>query len=271
MTTRDDAAGDFTDEDVRLLAIGAMAVALVAAFERSVQEAHLRTRGEILASLLSPEADETSVRRRARQAGMDVDAITAVAVLDAYDTDSAADQVALLAHETAGWSAQLGDQITLVVPGLDLAALRNIVSSRRLCGPVGLAACGRGVAEIRLAHRDARQTATMLRALGRSEGIAEPAELGAYRSLFARAQADEAQVFIDRAVGQLLNHDRARGTTLSATVATYLANGQHHARTCTDLHIHANTLYQRLKRVDDLLGRADGARTGHSTSNSRYG
>lgn len=34
----------------------------------------------------------------------------------------------------------------------------------------------------------------------------------------------------------------------------YLANAQHHARTCSDLHIHANTLYQRLHRADDLLG-----------------
>lgn len=247
---------DVTDEDERLLSIGAMAVALVAAFERSMQEAQLRTRGEILTSLLSPDSDETNVRRRARGAGMDVDAITAVAVLDAYDIDNAADQVAHLAHETAGWSAQLGDQITLVVPGLELAGLRKVIESRRLSGPVGLAACGRGVAGIRWAHQEARQTATMLRALGRWDSIAEPAELGAYRALFARAEADDARVFIDRAVGPVLDHDEARGRggALAPTVAVYLANAQHHARTCADLHIHANTLYQRLKRVDELLG-----------------
>lgn len=246
----------FHDEDVRLLSIGAVTVALVAALERSVLETQLRTRGEVLTSLLSAEADEAGVRRRALGAGMDVDSVAAVAVVDVRDTDNSADQVARIAQETSGWSAQLGDQITFLVPGLDLAALRALVEQRGLSGPVGLAACGRGVAEIRRAHREARQTATMLRALGRPGVVAEPAELGAYRSLFTQAGAADAQVFVRTTVGPLLDHDRERGRggDLAATVAVYLANAQHHARTCSDLHIHANTLYQRLNRADDLLG-----------------
>ncbi|MFI8876912.1 helix-turn-helix domain-containing protein [Streptomyces sp. NPDC055243] len=246
----------FPDEHVRLLSIGAVTVALVAALERSVLETQLRTRGEVLTSLLSAEADEAGVRRRALGAGMDVDSVAALAVVDARDTDHTADQIARLAQETSGWSAQLGDQITFLVPGIGLAELRALVEARGLAGPVGLAACGRGVAEIRRAHREARQTATMLRALGRPGVVAEPAELGAYRSLFTQAGTDEAQVFVRTTVGPLLDHDRARGRggDLAATVSAYLANAQHHARTCSDLHIHANTLYQRLNRADELLG-----------------
>ncbi|GGV25025.1 hypothetical protein GCM10010277_05740 [Streptomyces longisporoflavus] len=247
---------EFHEEDVRLLSIGTLTVALVAALERSVLETQLRTRGEVLASLLSAEADEGGVRRRALSAGMDVDSVAAVAVVEARDTDHTADQIARLARETSGWSAQLGDHITFLVPGLDAAALRALVEARGLRGPVGVAACGRGVAEIRRAHQEARQTATMLRALGRHEAVAEPAELGAYRSLFTRAGADEARVFVRATVGPLLDHDRERGRggDLAATVSVYLANAQHHARTCSDLHIHANTLYQRLNRADGLLG-----------------
>jgi len=37
-------------------------------------------------------------------------------------------------------------------------------------------------------------------------------------------------------------------------VRAYLAEGRHHARTCERLHVHANTLYGRLARVQDLLG-----------------
>ncbi|MEW1923056.1 GAF domain-containing protein [Streptomyces sp. NPDC088360] len=246
----------FPDEHVRLLSIGAVTVALVAALERSVLETQLRTRGEVLTSLLSAEADEAGVRRRALGAGMDVDSVAALAVVDARDTDHTGDQIARLAQETSGWSAQLGDQITFLVPGIGLAELRALVEARGLAGPVGLAACGRGVAEIRRAHREARQTATMLRALGRPGVVAEPAELGAYRSLFTQAGTDEAQVFVRTTVGPLLDHDRARGRggDLAATVSAYLANAQHHARTCSDLHIHANTLYQRLNRADELLG-----------------
>ncbi|MFD4479138.1 PucR family transcriptional regulator [Streptomyces sp. NPDC058471] len=96
----------------------------------------------------------------------------------------------------------------------------------------------------------------MPRALGRPGVVAEPAELGAYRALFAQTGADDAQVFVRTTLGPLLDHDRdrGRGGDLAATVAMYLANAQHHARTCSGLHIHANTLYQRFNRADDLLG-----------------
>ncbi|MGB8942112.1 MAG: helix-turn-helix domain-containing protein, partial [Streptomyces sp.] len=76
------------------------------------------------------------------------------------------------------------------------------------------------------------------------------------RALFTQARADDAQVFVRTTLGPLLDHDRERGRggDLAATVAVYLANAQHHARTRSALHIHANALYQRINRADDLLG-----------------
>lgn len=37
-------------------------------------------------------------------------------------------------------------------------------------------------------------------------------------------------------------------------IAIRNARPQHHARTCAELHVHANTLYQRLERIGQLLG-----------------
>ena len=55
-------------------------------------------------------------------------------------------------------------------------------------------------------------------------------------------------------MGPLLDHDRERQRDLAPTLETYLEQARHHARTCEVLHIHANTLYQRLDRITEVLG-----------------
>jgi len=71
------------EEAVRLLRIGATTVALLLESERSVAEAELRTRGEFVHALLSSDADEASLVRRARAIGIDLRAVVTVAVVDA--------------------------------------------------------------------------------------------------------------------------------------------------------------------------------------------
>ncbi|MGP9606205.1 helix-turn-helix domain-containing protein [Glutamicibacter sp. 287] len=40
------------------------------------------------------------------------------------------------------------------------------------------------------------------------------------------------------------------------TLSTYLETSQHHARTCAEIHFHANTLYNRL--ISTMVQRPDG-------------
>ncbi|MCB5293712.1 helix-turn-helix domain-containing protein [Arthrobacter sp. SO3] len=61
-------------------------------------------------------------------------------------------------------------------------------------------------------------------------------------------------VFVRQSVGPLLSHDHEYGRNLAATLTTYLDLSQHHARTCAALHIHTNTLYQRLERITAPIG-----------------
>ena len=48
--------------------------------------------------------------------------------------------------------------------------------------------------------------------------------------------------------------DLERQRDLAPTLETYLEQARHDARTCDVLHIHANTLYQRLDRITKVLG-----------------
>ena len=248
------------DEDtLRLLRIGATTVAVLLASERSVAEAELRTRGEFVHALLSSDADEASLLRRARAIGIDLQAVTTVAVVDAEPVGPTAGAAfaARLAAELGGWSAGHAGQVVVLLPA-DVDRARESVT--RLAAPdggaptTGLAAGGGGPLGVRSAHEEARQTAALLLALGRAGSCATSDELGLYRSLFSSSGRAGLATFIDATVGPLLAYDDVHQRDLAATLETYLEQARHHARTCEVLHIHANTLYQRLDRVTEVLG-----------------
>lgn len=251
----------FGDEAVHLLSIGATAVALVIASERSVAEADLRTRGEFINALLSPDADETSICRRAARSNIRLDDISTVIVLDPGRDDVTVSSrlASRLAADDGGLAAEHTDHVVVLLSGLDSMTVKQRVALAHP-GPlpcaVGVAPCEGGARAVRAAHEVARQTATVLIALGRERDCAVASELGVYRSLFSQAGRAEIASFVDLTIGPLLRHDHERSRDLALTLSAYLRNSRHHARTCAMLHIHANTLYQRLDRITELMGPA---------------
>jgi DNA-binding PucR family transcriptional regulator len=89
-------------------------------------------------------------------------------------------------------------------------------------------------------------------ALGRTGDGASADELGFVGLLIG----DRRQVsgFLDSALGPVLSYDTRRGTALVKTLAAYFGNGGSLSRTAEALHIHVNTVTQRLDRVGQLLG-----------------
>ncbi|MGA6161693.1 helix-turn-helix domain-containing protein [Amycolatopsis magusensis] len=243
-------------EAARLLGLGATSVAVVITSEQSRAEAEMRTRGEFVSALLSPGTDEGGLRRRARSAGISIAGVRAVAVFEPGDAEprQTAALASRVAAEFGGWSAEHTGHHVALLPGADPERVAAWLRRLDLPCAVGVSACSGGVHAIRTAHESARQTATVLLALGRARDCARDAELGIYRSLFGQAGRDELRVFIEDTVGPLLAHDRDRRRDLATTLRTYLEQSRHHARTCELLHVHANTFYQRLERVDRLLG-----------------
>ena len=248
------------EEALRLLRIGATTVAVLMASERSVAEAELRTRGEFVHALLSSDADEASLLRRARAIGVDLHAVTTVAVVDVEPVGSAAAAAfaARLAAELGGWSAAHADQVVVLLPaGVD--RVRETVT--RLSGQdgatptTGLAAGEGGPRGVRSAHEEARQTAALLLALGRAGSAADQRRAGPVPLAVQQLGAGRAHDL----------HRRRRSARSSPTTTSTSATSRrpsrptsqqarHHARTCAALHIHPNTLYQRLDRVTEVLG-----------------
>ncbi len=61
--------------------------------------------------------------------------------------------------------------------------------------------------------------------------------------------------FVAAALGPLLEYDARRGTELVRTLRAYFDCGGSLTRAKDELHVHVNTVVQRLDRVEALLGR----------------
>jgi PucR family transcriptional regulator, purine catabolism regulatory protein len=62
------------------------------------------------------------------------------------------------------------------------------------------------------------------------------------------------QAFAERELGPLLVHDDAAGTNLLATLTAYLEAGGNKAEAASRAHLARPTLYQRLRKVEEVLG-----------------
>ncbi|MBY4130190.1 GAF domain-containing protein [Rhodococcus fascians] len=245
-------------DSLRRLEIGAASIALVIASQRAVSEAELRNRGELFSALLSSDIDTVSAQRRARTAGVDLDRVRSVVVLDpdGRDEKPVSRLASRLAVALSGWSAEHAGRAVVLLrePNLDVVRRQIVGSTKPLPATIGIAACGGGPAEVKGSYRSARHTTTLLLALSRRDSCALSNEMGMYNGVFSRAGRTELSAFVDSQLGTLLKHDREHGRDLTATVATYLAHAQHHSRTAAALFVHNNTLYNQLDRIAELLG-----------------
>jgi DNA-binding PucR family transcriptional regulator len=90
-------------------------------------------------------------------------------------------------------------------------------------------------------------------ALGRAGDGASAAELGFVGLLLGSGRRD-LDAYVRGMLGPVLDYDAKRGTELRETLETYFGCGGSPARAAEVLHIHVNTVVQRLERLGSLLG-----------------
>ena len=119
---------------------------------------------------------------------------------------------------------------------------------------VGVATGAGGADGITQAWREARQTLTALLRLERTGEVSDPAGLGLARLLLGGNGPQDLEEFVDRTLGPVLRYDSQRDTMLAATLEAWLGSGGALRETADRLHIHPNTVTQRLDRIGQLLG-----------------
>ncbi|MFF0013777.1 helix-turn-helix domain-containing protein [Streptomyces sp. NPDC005374] len=262
--------------DQRTLERAAMVTSLLLLARRSASEAEQRVRGELLDDLLDArDRDPRLLRERVSRLQADLDAthVVLAARLDgpAADADqeaaarrrlwSAASHLAATRHGLA--AARDGGTVLLLPLGTGDTATEL---ARRTAGhlttavheavTVGASAPVRALADhpdaVAAAYEEGRRCLDALRLLGRSGDGAAAEDFG-FLGLLLAGDRDIAG-FVDRTIGRVVAYDDRRGTDLLRTLDAYFASGMSPARTKDELHVHVNTVAQRLERVGRLLG-----------------
>ena len=256
---------ELVDADQRILERAALVTALLLLFRRTVAEAEGRVRGELLDELVSrPVHDAESLRSRARRLGVDLDAPQ---VLVAVGDDTAGRQRVLswatsYALSRGGLAAARDGRILLMLPGTDPGAAARLVAkdAARVSGRAMTAGAGGptdGPASLGTAFAEADRCLSALTALGRIGEGAGAAELGFVGLLLGTTGAagdGEVARFIAAAIGPVVDYDVRRGTALVRTLEAYFGVSGGLAKAAELLHVHVNTVTQRLERVGQLIG-----------------
>ena len=257
------------DADQQILERAALVTALVQLFRRNVAEAEGRVRGELLDDLIArPGRDAEALRARARRIGVDLDsAHVMVAIGDEFGPSGALRQRAAswavtYAASRSGLAATRDGRVVLMLPGSDAGTAARAVAKdlgRALGRTVTAGSSGpaSGAGALAHAYREADRCVTALVALGRSGDGASTSELG-FVGLLLGAVTDGGDRgvtrFLHHAIGPVVDYDARRGTALVKTLECYFGAGGSLARAAEQLHVHVNTVTQRLERVAQLLG-----------------
>ncbi|MFE2939954.1 helix-turn-helix domain-containing protein [Streptomyces sp. NPDC059255] len=266
--------------DQRTLERAAMVTSLLLLARRSAGEAEQRVRGELLDDLLdAPDRDPRLLRERAARLPADLDAphVVLAARIDgpAPGTSGATERetadrrrlwsaASHLAATGQGLAATRDGGTVLLLPlapddtaaGLARRTAKQLGGALREPVTVGASAAVASPAArpgaIAEAYAEARRCLDALGLLGRSGDGAAAQDLGFLGLLLADARDIEG--FVHRTIGEVIAYDLRRSTDLVRTMRAYFASGMSPARTKDALHVHVNTVAQRLERVARLLG-----------------
>lgn len=256
--------------DQRTLERAATVTSLLLLARRSAEEAERRVRGELMDDLLdAPDREPRLLRERAARLGADLDGDHVVLAARAVRAEAAgrgrliaaASHLAATRHGLAA-SRGAGTVLLLPLPPGETASstaehvARHLGTAVHAPVTVGASAVVGDPAEhpgaVAAAHAEALRCLDALRALGRDGQGAAAEDFGFLGLLLAEGR--DVEGFVDRTIGAVAAYDTRRGTELLRTLDAYFAAGMSPARTKDLLHVHVNTVAQRLERVGRLLG-----------------
>lgn len=250
---------DIDDTDRRILERAALVAALVLVGRRRMAEAQARVRGELLAELLTrPNDDYDLLRHRASLLDVDLDACTTVVVAHIPETsrERTYTMIAAFARRWRGLATHHRGAAVFLLPGADPVTVAREAArelSRTTRHPVTAGAAHTAhPAAAASAYEEAANCMRALLALGRAGDVADTRDLGFVGALFSGEP--DIPAFIRSTLGPVIEYDRAHRTELAHTLDVYCSTNQTVTDTAQILHLHPNTVTQRLTRVAQLLG-----------------
>lgn len=249
---------ELADADRRLFERAGVVTALVLLMRRRTAEAEERVRDDLITELLTADRDHPGLLARARRVGVDLTREHAVlAMHTAASRDRTISATARYATRHGGLAGTHGERLVLLLPATDVGAVaadaaRSLSMTLGSPATVGAAGPASGPEDVRATHDEASRCLRALLALGRHGQGASLPDLG-FLGVLLGDRAD-LNGYVTTTLGQVLDYDARRGTALVDTLRSYFECGANLSRTAKDLHVHVNTVSQRLERISSLLG-----------------
>jgi sugar diacid utilization regulator len=256
--------------DVRAVEHAAVVTALELLRARTAAEVEQRLRGSLLADLLTADFSETSATGplldRARRLGWDLTgsqtlitvrwpeherAERVLAITDRFATEIAPRPLAALFR---------GDLVLVYSPESHPAAadlVRRLVGTLSASGAVEFAVAVVSATGTVTDLPDAYRTvcgAMNLAADARSTTVIDLADVTIDHLLLQLDDPQRLRAFARNVLGPVLDYDRTRQTELIHTARVHLAHSLDRRATASALHLHPNTVAQRIKRLEELAG-----------------
>jgi sugar diacid utilization regulator len=243
------------EADRRLFERASVVAALLLLLRRSVAQAEDEVRGELLTDLLTaPTRNPAALLARGRRLGIDLAAPHAVLI--AHVDGVSRRRLAMACGRYATLVGLHAEQVVLVADGdpAELAPRLAVALSTAVETPVTVGASGpaAGPAAVATAFDEAGRCVRSLLALGRVGHGAALGDLGFVGQLIG--DRTDLGGYVRATLGPILDYDERRGTDLVATLRAYFECGTNLTRAKDVLHVHVNTVVQRLDRIASLLG-----------------
>jgi hypothetical protein len=263
--------GALTRAEQDALEQAARFLSLEVAKQQAVQAIELRFASELLERVLSGGSRAAEVPGRLRAFGVDADGPLAVWALAFADGEATLPGLAEVVGEffvsggipvvVAGGSQDVvavlswrrpEDELVPLAERLVDAVAGRFAGRRPVVGLGGVTVGSAGLREPLVRSREVCRT---LRRGGAGPAVRTFAELGTYRLLLGMQDAATLRTLSDGVLARLREHDARRGGELEATLRAFLDHDGHWAATAAALHVHVNTLRNRLAKIADLTGR----------------
>ncbi|MDT5081698.1 MAG: hypothetical protein QOJ80_6335 [Mycobacterium sp.] len=253
-----------TDVDMSMLQWAATVMALLLLSARARDEVENRVREELLVELLTVnQADRTGLIRRARLLDVDLDQDWIVLVAQPSSgvvTRAVRARCSALASTVRGLSAARVDHVVLIVPGSDAEAAADSAAAQfsNLADDVVVTVGGVGpccdLNQVATLAEQAKICAQAMEVLGRRGRGGTANQMGVYGVLLASNGHPQFEAWIAGVLGPIRDYDERRRTSLMETLTKYFEYEGRVAGAAEALVLHPNTMYQRLSRLDRLLG-----------------
>ncbi|WP_190242965.1 helix-turn-helix domain-containing protein [Arthrobacter globiformis] len=262
-------AGHVSQDRLAVLERSALVLSAALLSERTFQDAQYRLQLELIDELLNPRSEDTeALKRRAGRFGL-ADNIPLVVRVVGVREDQRQRALAVLkrhAQDRPGITALHESHLCVIEPrarrgtsGVDMPldngqSLVDALKHQRIEASVGSSQSVAGFSRLADAHAEADAVLRALQALARNGEAADRAALGTAGMLLGAMDSPFAAQLLAAQLGPLLDYDGRRGTQLVLTAWTFLENDASGTAAAEALHIHPNTLRQRLERIDSVLG-----------------